>query len=355
MDWSCLLFLMALVAGSIASQSASKVQDEFQAFDCEHANATYQSLDLTDVEPCPNAETDYTNGTEQTIQVVHDKDSTSLTVYQCLILVDSEVQKCGARGTWDNTVYATKPIEKRSPRYLSRRDCIKAVETGVFSVDGHNFTAPPGREFNQEWYPHGGVDDNGNCEVANFVIKGKTFYRHMQRKVVHATLRKHRGKLDMTTQKVKVLDKVAEYYRGVFADGYLGVMAWETEEEYKTCADKASSSVNVTTATIRKLAGRADYQGAIVMIEGEDGRYGGFRVTGHKIVCGRRVWATNVDGTSILMLEAGEAPLDIGFDPTMDVTHVQMAASIGFLSAMTHLNQDQRFMQVATSMCTNDR
>ncbi len=64
-------------------------------------------------------------------------------MYQCLILVDTEVQKCGARGTWDNTVYAKVPIEKRSPCYLSRQDCIKVVETEVFTVDGHNFKAPP--------------------------------------------------------------------------------------------------------------------------------------------------------------------------------------------------------------------
>ncbi len=328
---------------------------EFEAFDCNHPQATFQPLDLLEPAPCPDVENDFEKAKTRDVQIIHNKETIPVPVYQCDVRVSEDVQKCGARGALHNTVYGVQNIKTREPRYFSKEDCIKAVKTGEFTVENQTFHASQGQEFNKEYYTHGSVDGYGNCKVDDFFAGDKYWFGHMRRVLVHAKFKVLRGNVNLDTDKLVVDQKIAEYSKGSYNDGFKGTMAWQTSAtEGLKCEDTASASVN-TSAVIRGLKSAKDLLGGVVMVDNQEGRFAGFKLTGKTIVCGRRAYTTNIHGTHILILEEGEHPLKIGFDPRIDVRHITTATALGYMTLHTHFHFYDRFEDIAQDLCQVER
>ena len=325
-----------------------------QVYDCEGERTTYEVIDLTETEDCPDPDLDYEPTQTRQIQVVHRTESKRMRGVQCKVTVTKMVTTCDSIS---HKIYGTQIPVWRQSHLLDERACREAMTTGKYKHEWKTFDVEPGVRHSLSFFSVGGTDKYGYCYgPRTFITAGIDFQYAYEQTMLEVYIGRISGILHETDGTVRFRDLEANYQDGTVADAFEGRIYWEVQEA--DCAG-TTSQVYLGPAQLHARKERNGLQDAIVMVQQEETQqYAGFLLQGPRPHCGRPCHKTQVKGLVVCLLQTEEdGSQGHEFQPQAwaDLASANLQTQIGFLHLDTNQRMLDRFEAMADDLCEVDR
>ena len=325
-----------------------------QVYDCEGERTTYEVIDLTETEECPDPEIDYEPTRTRQIQVVHKAEAKRIRGVQCKVTVTKMVTTCDSIS---HKIYGTQIPVWRQAHIIDERACRTAMTTGKYKHQWKTFDVEPGVRHSLSFFSVGGTDKYGYCYgPKTFITAGIDFQYAYEQTLLEVYIGKIAGVAHETDGTVRFRELEADYEDGTVADAFEGRIYWEVQEADCT---GTTSQVYLGPAQLHARKERNGLKDAIVMVQQEETQqYAGFLLQGPRGHCGRPCHKTQVKGLVVCLLQDEEgANQGHKFQPQAwaDLAAANLQTQIGFLHLDTNQRMLDRFEAMADDLCEVDR
>ena len=354
-----------------------------RAYDCEHPEARWRMIDLTEPGECPDTIKDYSDPNPGRLQIVQRGFQRTITATQCIVNVARDATFCG----FDGLTYTTEPVHDFRPARDMNDVQVCRVQSEAFKQYGGWIPGPQpdfgtlvgekdpdGRyallrlEKLGQWGDHsvveyGSITNDGQrtCTGKAFTLNGRDYDSHYVIAKYRYVLREVQGTHDLITGKV-VFDMglLADFSSGsVEYDTEFGTVFWDTTEP--TCQEKHSSlyvgpaDIHFKYSTLNNpLADR--HYGAIVMVANAvSHQYAGMVLKDSVKICGRHCYETHAEGLLACVLRMEDDPVVAKFRPDIPQHDIQLQAQLGHLYLHQLLQNQGRFEEVQEQLCELDQ
>ena len=328
-------------------------------YNCPDGRSRFKAINALDPGDCGTKISDFGDPTEIGVRMVQHDRSATITAARCLIRTTRRVTYC-----WFNSLtHAAKTIELGKVNGISPSVCEWAVGTGVIEFDGRvfNITNIPGT-YHGTYHSHGSVDNNGNCEVEDFLRNGHRYKYHYEETEITIELEHVTGLIDLRSGKLKFSslgNLLVDFKDGTVVDSYAGRLSW---------SNRPTACTNTTTLLYRGKAeirrrtkippGDDAQMGAIVLIKNPTaGQYAGAVVGPPTNVCDQTCYATQTDGLSICFIEdptIWEPSIPGAWDykdSEINFLRMDLQTQISYLHLEQMLHTNGRFEEVYDQIC----
>ena len=353
--WS--LYLTTVV-GLVYAASLIPSAEAFIAYDCEHPDARYQKIDLREPAACPDPIKDYDAPENLTVHVLQTDNKGEIDGYQCRITTTKEVTRCG----FNSITYGSQVPVWEQEYEITPRQCRAAIRTGKVSVHGITYTVEKGVQLKKSFYSHGNVEENGRCDVANFMTAGILFSSSYERTTVKIMIKVIRGVQDWTRQTVTFSNGVKHRLMdGIVRDAYEGTIIWTPREP--ECSETVSE-IYLGQAAIHRRSNSTSLQGSIMMVNSASKtatskhrkQYAGLILKEATSTCGTHCYTTQIDGVLACILREGDSPLPPAtFKDNFRQETVNWQTQIGHQNIGNNLRIGARFETVQRDICELER
>lgn len=328
----------------------------WQAFDCEHPEAVFNAIDLTEPEHCPDPEHDYHEPQDVQVQVLQMDTNVPVVAHRCRITITKTVTRCGM----DSIVYGglQYPVwEENVP--LLPAECRDAVRERRVKIEGREYPVIPGVPTSHKFTSQGSLEKNGHCEVNTFISGGVEFRRAHEETTIRIQVDRIRGGVDLSTGWVIFVNGLrAKYSDGGLKDAAEGMMVWESVPP--DCKETVSELYHgLAQIHERRWMGstRLYPEGSIVVVaHNETRQYGGLVVRKMVSVCDVNCYNTQIEGIAMCLFPVNTAILPRHtFKAAFDNLRGDIQSQLGYLHLTSQLHLRSQFREIQKDICELDR
>lgn len=323
-------------------------------YDCDHQEARFKVLDLTEPEECPDPIKDYEEPKEWMAQIVQTDTALPVMAFQCVIRMTKEVHYCGKHHIHYGTQYpAWKKLLEVTPQ-----ECREAVARERISYRQTWFPAERGVPITHRFFSHGSLSHDHYCiTVPQFYSEGKIYEDSYEETILDVHLKVVRGTVDTSRGIVVFSNGIrAQYQDGVLRDEIEGTMVWNasTPECESTVSEVYYGPVTVHR---RNFPDTALLNQAIVMVaDPGNHRFAGLVLRKPIQVCHIRCYSSQAQGLVVCLMREGDDPLPrYSFKSHFETGRADVMTQLGFSHLSTNLKVAQRFEEIQTELCRIDR
>ena len=321
-----------------------------EVYDCEDPRTRFQTVDLTEVEPCPDPIRKYEKPRTKQVQVLMADTQTPVTAYQCKASVSRQVTKCG----FSSITYGTKQTVWAKTYTITPNECRRAMQQGIILIDGQTYHVKRGERFTHTYFSQGAVDQWGNCEVAAFQSGDRFYNGFYEESIVDVEMNEVHGILDTASQIVVFENGLqANYKDEVLRDTFKGTMVWDIKE--LECQNTVSE-VYLGEALVYATKGGL-LQDAIVMIANNiTGQYAGLVLEEPKTICRAHCHLTQLKGVLACVMREMDEPIPgTSFKAHTRQEGIDVYSQISYSHLNTNLRMYSHFEAVHADICKNNK
>ena len=286
----------------------------------------------------------------QHVEILQQSPSQTVTGQRCRIRITREVVRCGSTSLQYGKHY---PVLVE-PVILNPKDCHEAFRTTTFHYEGQaiRFTPNVGRRVHQ-YFSHGSVDQDGNCQTESFTTAGQKFERSYERVLVEYQADHLQGRLDTMADQVYFEGIASGFTTGAIQDAAVGTIVWlTTRQECSATVSKVFEGL----ADVYRTKHGGDLHAIVILHASSTGQTGGFVVRHASRLCGRETYSTQTEGVAITFgSDAGSAFPDVAFNPSLETQWVASSVQRDFLFLTTNLDLFEKLATVQNLICRNER
>ena len=343
-----------------------------KGYDCEHPNARWRMLDLTEPGKCPDTVKDYTDSKSTRMQIIQEGSQRHVKGFQCMVMVKATMTYCD----FDSLTYGKWISHDFIPYKLDDGQCQKVRDqqgsvrnftihrrgprSTIVNEDHVTFPVEVGVPGSGAWIDMGYVrPHNGACDGEAFAYNNQMFKHHYRQMVWAFLFREVNGIHNYDTGKVVwEAGLQGDYDAGIIPnDGEEGTIIWEREE--LKCEDRYSSLYDGTAEIYYRRATLSNsklnkHYGAIVMVANDvTAQFAGMVLKEPRTVCGFLCYATHTKHLLACPLRASDTPLRQGklFNPDIPQDEAETQARTGHIYLHQLLGTQYRFAQVQEQLC----
>lgn len=326
----------------------------FTVYDCDDHHTTYATIDLTEPEPCIDPTRTYQPPVNVTVQLLQMDSHASVTAYQCKVVIDKYVSRCG----FDSISYGTIASVVGKVHEVTNDDCRIMARDRVFVYKGRTFKVDYNTPFESRYFTQGYLDDAHKCfSQSTCVSGGKSYENCVEETRLRIQLRAQKGQVDPTTSTLKVFGVRAPFQDLTFKDIEIGTVVWRAQK--LTCKETVNE-LYLGVAQLHRLGPHGHRQGQkgdlLLINNAKTKQYAGIILRQEKKVCGQSGWATQINGLSVILVGGGIQPLtNATFKRHVDMASTAIQTQLSFLHANKGLNDNARIRAVWRQMCKLNR
>ena len=311
-----------------------------QVFDCEADRTTYEVLDLTDTQKCPEKRGAYLRPVRQQMRILHTDSQQRVSATRCRVLITRFVTSCHAAF---HSSYGPQMTMWREPFELDPQRCATAAKNGTLAWGRQEvMTVTIDMPTRHRFFSRGHADGRGYVECEGFYSGDKYFHSAYEQTLVEAEVGEVAGTISRDTGTFTFEGVTAPAWKGYFRDGIVGTVVWDKRALNNSCRAR-SSQMYVGSADLfrrRTPLPTQSLTGSIVLVDSPGtGQFAGFHLRQGISHCGHSCFATQVPGVLVCPISKGEPEGDFTFLPgSRDLTSIQFLTQFGFL----HLRAGQR-------------
>jgi len=333
--------------------------EAFTVYDCESQFTDFTTVDLTEPRQCPDPVKDYRPPMRQRLQLVQSDSSVPMKGYQCLVTTTKTATKCG----FDSVTYGSAYPAWKKQVEITPAECRNAVEKGQIEVRelGRSFKVEKGTVETFNYYSHGKVNDNGACEVENFLSEGKVFNGYYEFTSVDIEVRAIRGWVDTAESVVSFVGQhqglTAPFADGILRDVHAGTIVWNsTKPSCKSTVSEVWEGYGDLHRRVDSFQNEPNFEAILMMKDDSDERYAGLVLGKTTSICGTQCYTTQIKGLVACLLREQDQPIpDIDFKAYFNPTQANLQTQLGFLHADTNMRMGRRFEVIQKDLCDLDR
>ena len=175
------------------------------AYDCQHANTTYQVINSLAPALCPDPERDYEPPRQQWLQLLQIDTKVPVKAHRCRITVSKKVSRCGFNSISYGSLW---PVWLKDYP-LTPEECRTAVKQQAVKVEGRMYKAEIRVLTQHRFFSKGNLDANMDCtHVSGFESGGQWFTWSTEETVIEAALEVIRGTADTSSGQVLFLSLI---------------------------------------------------------------------------------------------------------------------------------------------------
>ena len=223
--------------------TARPSSSQFFCYDMEHSDNKIVKYSLTNITQCKKDGGRFEKPLAVEAVVLHINTETNTKVHGCRLTYTKLVHFC------EKTFYrhyGSKHIAIEKPIILTQNECWHIIKynEAKFHFEGKEieFKTVKGGMTPHARFTHGGLDDEGWCQISNFHSEGNWWYSAYE----ETTFKLYRTDLPASIAKnyegepvlaVGDSDKIAaDYHKGFLHDRSIGTAVWETPTETGNCS-----------------------------------------------------------------------------------------------------------------------
>ena len=346
------LLLVSLVVYTAMTMNGSL---GFTAYDCEHPNATFTNIDLTEPQACPDPVDDYEEDEMAYFQVIQLDSLTPTKAHQCQVIMTKKVTRCG----FDSLVYGNSyPVYKKMVE-ITPSQCRMAVNTGTMRFENQEIKVKRNQRVTHTYFSHGRRFASGYCETTNFHSEG-TYYKGSYEEVfLEIQVRVIRGQIDETEGLITLSNGLRAHSQDkVMMDSMEGIIVWDIPS---TSCEERVVELYYGKGTAKRRRGRSGYLDAVVMVkDAGKAKFAGFVLRRRRNICGAECYATQgEDGLALCMVrpEGGKSLRSAQVLPNtrLDITQLELKTHVMFMHTSLHLHLQDQFAAITGELCKMDR
>lgn len=319
-------------------------------YDCNHADTTYEIIDLLEPEKCPDPVHDYEDPRAVTVQILQTDTSVPVSAYQCLLTISRKVTRCG----FDSIEYGSQWTVYQDSLEITPSECRTAIDKGQIMIEGRPFRVRVGAPTTLRYYSYGGLDSAGNCKTASFMSANIWFSKSYELVVIAAEIKILRGVVDISTGLIRFSNGIQTKYQDeVLRDATEGTLVWTATPP--SCAETVSE-VYLGNATIHQRKGGIEAE-AILMIENnKTSQYAGLILRQPRALCDVHCFSTQIRGIVACLMRTMDVPLPkTTFKTYFDPKIADIQTQLSHLHLGTNMRMYERFEAVHAEICELDR
>lgn len=217
------MFTIALILTTVALKTAALV-----GYDCHTAAVNITTFSNVDVEPCLSPVFTSQNTTETTVQVIRKNRFLKVEVFQCSMLVDQEIFRCGM---FSHSTQVYNGRQKfRVP--LSRHQCDDLIQNNRLVYPNRNdfvITLTPDELNSGTVYIAGHVDAEGQCEGTSFSFKNNNYQNVVVNHIYAIYYKSILANYEVETGNLLIDNVRCKYTNKQCEDYHLGNLYWYTQ------------------------------------------------------------------------------------------------------------------------------
>jgi len=323
-------------------------------YNCTAPATQILPLDLDRPKPCPEVESIFAKPRNVTVQILQTATRHPIRAYQCEVMVSQEVCRCGI----ESTHYGCQWPVLEHALEVTPAECRRAVSEGKLTVNHRELEVEVGVKRTVQYYSHGSLDKDGNCEHTSFTSGGVHFVRSYERTMVTYRVKLARAMVDLAKGDILFNNGIRARYRdGVTRDQKEGTLVWTPEDP--PCHDTVSE-VYLGPA---KLHDRTDTEEggepgpALVVVEREDTeQYAGLLLEKVTSACTVHGYATQLPGIVVIILRLGDSPLPKAAFKDHAVEQInQLQTQLAFLHVTRGISVEEQFAALWMRLCEVER
>ncbi len=342
------MILMAFLATLQRAQT-------FTAYDCQHPNATFTSIDLTEPQQCPDPINDFEEDELAYFQVIQLDSLTPVTAYQCQVIMTKKATRCG---TFSIDFGHTYPVYKKMVE-ITPDQCRTAVNTGILQFANQKIRIRHNQRVTHRYFSHGKRFISGYCETTNFHSEGEYFEDSYEEVFLEVKLTRIGGHIDESAAIITLRNGLrAHALDRVLQDSIEGVIVWDVPETH--CQQKVAE-LYYGKGTVKRRKERKGFMESIVMIrDTKKQRFAGFVLRSMRPICGAECYAVQgEEGLAVCMArpEGGKALENTQtlVNARNDLAQLELKTQVMFMHTSLHLHLRDQFAMITDEMCKIDR
>jgi len=323
------------------------------AYDCEDEGMRFDIIDLTEPKPCPEPSRDFEPSQSIMVQIVQTDTTFPIDAYQCSVVRSLKVTKCG----FTSITYGSKWITWKEQITITPQECRKMIERQEYTMNGVKWTLTLGTQVSKQFFIHGQVDNNGNCQVEDFSVNGAHYKGHYLEAFVTVLIKPVRGMVDTADGWVTFLNglraRVSEEY---LEDNIEGSLIWTNK---RIDCKKQVSQVYKGSADLyqyKKMDTPSLKESMILISDNATKQYAGLVLKDPQIICQSRCYGTQVPGVLACPFNHEIVPMpDSNFVRHFNPKEINVQTQISFLHLTSNLQMRARFEDIVADVCMLDR
>ena len=142
------------------------------AYDCQHQNTTYQTINSLAPAQCPDPEHDYEEPRPQLLQLLQIDTKVPVKAHRCQLTISKKVTRCG----FNSLTYGSLWPVWLKDYPLTPEECRGAVKQQAVHIEGRLYKAEIGIPQQYRFFSQGQLDMNMDCTyVPGFESGGQWF------------------------------------------------------------------------------------------------------------------------------------------------------------------------------------
>lgn len=331
----------------------------FQVWDCDinSDGVLVRPMDMSGPNNCPEQAAMFEPAKNFQVHILQSDTAREIYAYQCKIIVTREVNRCGFNSlSYGSTYSAFEEVQK-----VSQKDCLGFIKAEEVELDKKKFKAPLGEMVPDWYYSHGSLDDDGNCEYAEFTSGGRFFKKSYEKTMIEPILRRVKGSYNQATGMAVFENGIrAHYLMGEIFDSQEGRMYWNITRP------KCENSVSNIYSGVAELYQRKPNdqlpegithdpnKDAILLVKDKvKDQYAGLSLINPTMICYWHCYSTQVHGIVACFNDNANGLTD--FKARMYDKSAQIESELGFLQLSSHLKIVSKFEEAQEQICELDR
>ncbi len=319
----------------------------FHAYDCNNQSSQIEQYSLLDPEPCGNMEKVHAIERELYGEIVQIKKERLVQVTRCTAIQTIKSVYCGFQSRSGPERYA----KFRDPIVIEPADCRQAAKTGRFKLNGKDYPFEMNVRRAIIVDLVGGLDNDGNCEVGLYEVKGVPLRNQMATAMYEIYVRQEWARANDLTGTIKLL----EYLMGTTTDRTLvdsgeGTYVWDYSQD--ACPD---TLVSLYRGRIKVLTNStASFTDGTAIVAGRDkNQVAGLELKETMILCGRAAQTTHIKSIAVFFHPIEQIKVASGkFNMvTSEAEFTRLESELSFLQVRLTMTLQETISQVKAEIC----